>query len=266
MAKRIYPVMFAGSDLMITDKTMLSPPGCTIFKNAIGGKMSEYGPMTDGTQARGVKIVLTATESALGEAWRDFFGDFSCVTVHQGSIFEVSCDAVVSPSNSYGFMDGGIDSLYIQQFGPAMQDRLQRAIVDRHHGELLVGAAEIIATDNARVPYLIAAPTMRVPMVLGPETVNPYLAARAVFLLIRHGVLTCGEHVGEKISAHVRTVAFPGMGTGVGRVPFAVCAWQMGAAIEEFLLDGKPFPRPWAEASERHQLLYTDRLKRLQHQ
>jgi O-acetyl-ADP-ribose deacetylase (regulator of RNase III) len=102
-------------------------------------------------------------------------------------------------------------------------------------------------------------------MVLGAETVNPYLATRAVFLLIRRGQFSYGSRAGEKTSEHIRTVAFPGMGTGVGRVPFAVCARQMRAAIEEFILDGWQSPQSWAEASERHQLLYTDQLRRLQY-
>ena len=34
-----------------------------------------------------------------------------------------------------------------------------------HHGELLVGAAEVVETDNPDLPFLIAAPTMRVPTI-----------------------------------------------------------------------------------------------------
>jgi O-acetyl-ADP-ribose deacetylase (regulator of RNase III) len=39
------------------------------------------------------------------------------VTVHQVSILDVACDAVVSPANSFGFMDGGIDAVYLSLFG-----------------------------------------------------------------------------------------------------------------------------------------------------
>jgi hypothetical protein len=46
---------------------------------------------------------------------------------------------------------------------------------------------------------------MRVPMVLR-DSVNPYLAARAVFLLVQQGQLP------------IRSVAFPGLGTGVGGI------------------------------------------------
>jgi hypothetical protein len=59
-------------------------------------------------------------------------------------------------------------------------------------------------------------------------------------------------------------VALPGLGTGVGRVGPGTCARQVRAALDDVLLGPHPMPRSWAEASERHQLLYTDRPRRLQ--
>jgi hypothetical protein len=50
-----------------------------------------------------MKLILTAVEESLAEAWTKFCGDLDFVTVHHGSIFDVECDAVVSPANSYGF-------------------------------------------------------------------------------------------------------------------------------------------------------------------
>src|SRR5262245_48244613 len=125
------------------------------------------------------QIVLAALDDALFRAWNTWCGDLEGVQVVQESVFDVSCDALVSPANSFGFMDGGIDAQYTDRFGRELQDRLRLKILTRHHGELLVGSAEIVETGSSGHPYLIAAPTMRVPMVLGTETVNPYLATRA---------------------------------------------------------------------------------------
>ncbi|HEY9348181.1 MAG TPA: macro domain-containing protein [Inquilinus sp.] len=208
-----------------------------------------------------MKIVLAATESRLADAWEKAFVEVADVSVHRGSIFDVVCDAVVSPANSFGFMDGGIDALYLDRFGVEVQTRLRRLILDRHHGELLVGGAEVVETGDPARPFLIAAPTMRVPMVLGAETINPYLATRAVLLLAKHGTFPNGERLADRL----RTIAFPGMGTGVGRVPADACARQMRAAVEDILLGGYRMPKSWAEASERHQLLYTDSPTRLQY-
>jgi O-acetyl-ADP-ribose deacetylase (regulator of RNase III) len=208
-----------------------------------------------------MNLVLCAVEPPLAEAWRQFCGDLPFVSVHEGSIFDVECDAVVSPANSFGFMDGGIDLLYSRHFGWGVQARLQAAIRERHHGELLVGAAEIVETGDADIPYLIAAPTMRVPMVLR-DSVNPYLAARAALLLVKHGTMPNSGPVSEV----VRTVAFPGLGTGVGQVGSATCARQVRAAIDEVLLQTEPFPATWREAQLRHQSLYTDRFRDLQYE
>ena len=212
-----------------------------------------------------MQIILTATEPGLLDAWTKFCGNLDCVTLHEGSILDAHCDAVVSPANSFGFMDGGIDARYSSHFGWHVQKRLRELISELHHGELLIGSAEIVSTDHAGIPYLIAAPTMRVPMVLGNETINPYLAARAVLLLANRGVFKAGREAGQKVSDHVKTIAFPGLGTGVGRVPFEICARQVRAAIEEFIFGKFSEPKSWSEASERHQLLYTDRPRRLQY-
>jgi O-acetyl-ADP-ribose deacetylase (regulator of RNase III) len=84
-------------------------------------------------------------------------------------------DAVVSPANSYGFMDGGIDAPYMNHFGHEIQSRVRRQIYD-HHGELLVGVADIVETSHETIPFVIAAPTMRVPLGLR-DSPNAYLAA-----------------------------------------------------------------------------------------
>jgi O-acetyl-ADP-ribose deacetylase (regulator of RNase III) len=211
-----------------------------------------------------MNIVLSAVESDLADAWDRHCGDLPNVTIHRGSILDLSVDAVVSPANSFGFMDGGIDHLYSSHFGWQVQDRLQELIRQRHHGELLVGAAEIVETDNLRIPYVIAAPTMRVPMILN-ETVNPYLAARAVLLLIQRGTVPSGPLTGEPAPIAVQSVAFPGLGTGIGRVDPSTCARQVRAAIEEVvLIRGGDYPSNWAEAQQRHQRLFTDRIRDLQ--
>jgi O-acetyl-ADP-ribose deacetylase (regulator of RNase III) len=207
---------------------------------------------------------LTATEEELADAWQQCCADLPDVSVFRGSILEVSCDAVVSPANSFGFMDGGIDAVYLDHFGAAIQMRLRRLIFERHHGELVVGAAEIVETGDLQIPYLIAAPTMRVPMVL-KESVNAYLAARAALLLALHGTFPLGEYAGSRISDRVRTVAFPGLGTGVGRIRAKACAQQVREAINDVVLGKYRMPQSWAEASERHQLLYTKQIRRLQY-
>jgi len=211
-----------------------------------------------------MKLILTAVEKSLADAWQKFCGDLDFVSVHHGSILDLECDAVVSPANSFGFMDGGIDAAYLRHFGHDLQTRVRRQIFEYHHGELVVGAADAVETGDEAIPFLIVAPTMRVPMVL-QDTVNPYLAARAVFTLVKYKDFLSGQHEQVPIRALIETVAMPGLGTGVGRVGFNTCAHQVRQAIDDVLLEKYTMPQSWAEASERHQLLYTDKLKRLQY-
>src|SRR5439155_12345796 len=74
-----------------------------------------------------MKIILAAVENSLAEAWQQFCGDLEFVTVHRGSILELNVVAVVSPENSFGFMDVGLDVRYPSHLGGELQTRLKDA-------------------------------------------------------------------------------------------------------------------------------------------
>ena len=119
-----------------------------------------------------------------------------------------------------------MDLAISEYLGWHVSERLQEIIARRHHGELPVGKAEIVATDHPKVPWLFSAPTMRTPMVIA-DTRNAYLATRAVMELWREGKLEDGRWIRDV----VKTVAFPGMGTGCGQLPANRCALQMKEGI-----------------------------------
>ncbi|HYQ68210.1 MAG TPA: macro domain-containing protein [Actinophytocola sp.] len=181
-----------------------------------------------------LRLVLCAIEDALAEAWESAADGRPEVHTHRGSTLDVPADAVVSPANSYGWMRGGIDAVYARTF-PSLEQHVRSAVLAYHGGELPVGQAVIVPTDASAPAWLISAPTMRSPgELLPPDTVHPYLAARAVFRLWRDGRLEDGRPV----RAVVSTIAMPGLGTGVGGVPASVCARQVMAAWDEVLTDG----------------------------
>lgn len=208
-------------------------------------------------------IYLTALETELADAFDKHCADLPLVTVHRGSILDLRVDAVISPANSFGFMDGGIDLRYSHHFGWEVQERLQSKIQAEHAGELLVGTAAVVPTDHPLQPWLIASPTMRVPMILPDDTVHPYLAARAVFLLIAQGTI---QLHGDKVptSEAIQSVAFPGLGTGVGNVDPEICARQICQAIEHHVLGEPPVFSTWLEAQSAHQQMYTEPVRDLQ--
>lgn len=163
-----------------------------------------------------------AADDALAAAWRRVAAQVDGVDVHHGDILAAAaeCDAFVSPANSFGYMRGGIDAVYARYFGPSLEAGVRAAISSEFGGELPVGEAVVVETGHAVVPFLIAAPTMRTPMVLPADTNHPFLAARAAL---------------RAAAAHpdVHVVAMPGLGTGIGGVSPEQCADQVVAAIEE---------------------------------
>ncbi|MFI4852563.1 MAG: macro domain-containing protein [Gimesia chilikensis] len=201
-----------------------------------------------------LQIRLSAIDEPLYQAWQRWCGDLPFVEVQHGSIFEVAADAIVSPANSFGFMDGGIDRLYLERFGTQLQDRVQAQIRTDHAGELLVGAATLVETGDAEIPWLIAAPTMRVPLTV-ESTINAYLAARAIFLLIREGLIPVGDYAGQPVREQVKTVSIPGLGTGVGRMDPVRCAKQVRAALEDVVLSRFEFPKSTSQIRKRHDRL-----------
>lgn len=177
-----------------------------------------------------MEIVLCAAQPHLAAAWRERIGAdlANCVRVVEGDILSLDVMAVVSPANSYGYMD----ALYTRFFGPQLQQRLQRMIREQAAGELLVGQALLVETGHPPIPWCISAPTMRVPRAL--ETAEPaYLATRAA--------VRCA------LDAGLESVAIPGMGTGTGRLAPREAAAAMLWGIRDALYP-PAFPASLAEA------------------
>lgn len=155
-------------------------------------------------------IKLAAVHLDLFYAWQKHFADCADVKIIDGDILAQSADALVSPANSFGFMDGGIDLVYSRFFGWELELRLKKLIAEQYYGELPVGQAVIIPTEHEKIPFLISAPTRRVPSDIA-GTINVYLAFRAVLIAVL-------EY--NKISKHkIKSILVPGLGTGIGNVP-----------------------------------------------
>lgn len=138
------------------------------------------------------------------------------ISLEVGDIFKSPANAIVSPANSFGYMDGGIDGVYCRYIGWHLQSDIQDAIREMTmFGELLVGQALTIPTKDPNFPYMISAPTMRMP---GPTTPgNVFIATRAA--------------IAAALDNNFTSVLIPGMGTGVGGVPYKEAAVAMAIGI-----------------------------------
>jgi O-acetyl-ADP-ribose deacetylase (regulator of RNase III) len=190
-----------------------------------------------------IEIHLRDLGKPLVDAWSREFAGVASVTTSCGDIFstksvsvgandpiDVRADAIVSPANSFGFMDGGIDAVYTHQFGEGLQQRLQQQIAEEHGGELAIGMAVIVPTMHADIPWCVSAPTMRVPQDVA-DTVNAYLAFRAALrAVLAHNA--SGQ-------APIKCVLCPGLGTAIGKMPVGRCARQMRVAWDRVLGGGQ---------------------------
>jgi O-acetyl-ADP-ribose deacetylase (regulator of RNase III) len=163
---------------------------------------------------------LVDTNADVVEEWATAFRQWPEVEVVHANILDVAANTIVSPANSYGFMDGGIDALYIEYFGIELQNAVLNAFGRRADGQLPVGNGVVVPTNHARIPYLLAAPTMTLPGSV-PDS-NVYWAMSAV-------LKTAERHPNQ-----CRSVYCPGLATGTGRVPPRLAAERMAEAFEKW--------------------------------
>jgi len=179
--------------------------------------------------AEGLRLSLGDCDSEKAAALANAFAGAEEVEVVEGNLLDLTCDAIVSPANSFGDMGGGIDKAIDDFHQGAAQRAVMAAIAAEYFGELPVGAALIVKLPAKRFPYIIAAPTMRIPgSVIG--SINAYLAMRAALTaVLRHNA---------NASQPIRTIAIPGLCTGVGGMPCDVASQQMRTAFDNILRGG----------------------------
>lgn len=185
-------------------------------------------------------LKLVAIDKKLVDAWKEFFKEEENVQIIEGDITQIDCDAIVSPANSFGFMDGGLDYALSERLGWHLQEKLQKIIKALPEGELLVGQALVLETGDCKIPYLISAPTMRIPTNFNIDTsINAYLAMKAILI---------------KAKGHnnIKSVAVPGLCTGVGRMQPMIAARQMNIAYKEIVLQEKMSFSGFGEAQKYH--------------
>lgn len=168
------------------------------------------------------KIYLIDHRTTLVNAWKEVFINDEIFHPVEGDYFSVQTDCMVSPANSFGIMDGGLDRAIRDTLGYEMEGNLQREIIEQYHGELPVGSALIIETGHAKWPHLICAPTMRIPEDVS-NSLNAYLAFRAILLAIR-------QFNASQSKAKINSMVCPGLATGVGNIDPRKCAAQMRVA------------------------------------
>ncbi|MEV7525941.1 macro domain-containing protein [Streptomyces sp. NPDC091371] len=172
--------------------------------------------MTESSVQPALKVVLTDVNERVVEAWRAAFADTPGIEIRRGSILDEDVDAWVTPTNSQGRMDGGVDAVIKRHLGSGIQLRVRRAIRDRFAGPLPVGSAVCVPSGAAVPRYVISTPTMVQSSQNVSATLNVAMACAAAFQAV--------HRQNRKAPGSIRSVALVGMGAQTGRVPARVCA------------------------------------------
>lgn len=195
-----------------------------------------------------LQIWLVHPQQEMCAAFAERFSVFPNVRIFQGTYEELEPhDCFVTAGNAYGIMTAGIDAVVIQRFGVCLMERIQLRIQDEYLGEQPIGTAFVEPTGNSEFPFIVHAPTMRVPgSIEGTDKV--YTATWAALLAVHNHNI--------KSNCKINVVAFPAMGTGFGGVPFTEAARQMAVAYDHFL--HPPIRFNWEFVAARHKAIAYD--------
>jgi O-acetyl-ADP-ribose deacetylase (regulator of RNase III) len=141
-------------------------------------------------------------------------------------MLEQPVSAWVSPTNSRGSMDGGLDLVIKNHLGAAIETRLRQEIARAYQGLLPVGHAVCVPTGRNQPRYLISTPTMTGSSEDVSDTLNVALACAAAFQAVHM------QNTREPGS--IRSVALPGLGANTGKVPVEICADLMWTGYNLF--------------------------------
>ena len=186
------------------------------------------------------------------EALQSAFNDIPNVNVVNRNICQGSANAVVSASQSHGYMDGGVDgaiNTWLSSYDPT-GDRLDvhvRSIIHEvYYGEQPVGTCLFIPTKHPLVKWLLHVPTMKVPEDVS-NTYNAYTAFRAVLV----NLLNFNKQANDADT--IRNVLCTGFCTAAGCMSANNSAKQMRMAWDSVLYNKNDYN--WKRVHEEHRKL-----------
>ncbi len=133
------------------------------------------------------------------------------IKIIKKSILDLKVDAIVNPANSLGTMGGGLAFVIKREGGKEIEEEaIKKAPIQ-------VGEAILTTAGNLNFKGIIHAPTMEKP---ATKTTTEKIKKATI------AALSLADRSGFK------SIAIPGMGTGVGSLDFKEAAQAMKEAIE----------------------------------
>jgi len=139
------------------------------------------------------------------------------IAVASGDITKLQVDAIVNAANSLLIMGGGVAGAILRAGGSEIQQEANKK------APVPVGKAVATTAGKLKAKYVIHTPTMERPAMLTSE--------QKVRLAVK-GALECARQLG------LVSIAFPGMGTGVGGLDLEEAANVMVSEIKSHIESG----------------------------
>ena len=144
------------------------------------------------------------------------------ITILTGDITEQKVDAIVNPANSLMIMGGGVAGAIKRVGGKEIEDEAKK------HAPVAVGKAIATGAGKLKATHVIHAPTMEMPA-MRIDKRNVQSAVRCA--------LECAKQL------KINTIAFPGMGTGVGGLSLDEAARTIVNEIKKHIDEGTSLNR-----------------------
>lgn len=159
--------------------------GGNAMSDRTNGEPAIFGALASSTsRQRSLRVELRTAVATNAAVYQALLGDLPGLKIVRGPLLDgCIADAVIAPTNSFGYLDTGIDSAFARRFGSRLQRGLQERIACEFDSELPVGEAIIIPTGDFTMPFMVAAPATQLP---GYISANPmvYSALRAAMRAI----------------------------------------------------------------------------------
>ncbi|AMD18864.1 HBL038Cp [Eremothecium sinecaudum] len=188
-----------------------------------------------------MKFILIDANGNIYEGWKRWLSDWPSVVLHQGTLKDVvdnrsqfaenETRALVSPGNSFGFLQGGFDYAILKHFGgPQFEEFLQGRMVTGYRPVTTCSVYEIEEPFTGKgFNYLLHSPTMLAPCRPVFEAERPVeTGIRLVFDTMWNILNTVPEDVKELV--------IPGLATGYAGIPAEIATLAMAFAIRLYIL------------------------------
>ena len=146
-----------------------------------------------------MEVLVADYDKRVFQAFKDQEPDFQ---LEFGNPMAYDIDAIVSPANTWGLLDGGFDASIKRVFGAWGQVNIKKAIAER--GGINIGEAIVVNTYHRQITKIIVAPTM---------THNSERGGNASMVYdVAYAAVTAAKEAG------VKRLGMTGLGTGARKL------------------------------------------------